>query len=177
MMKHLITISNDRRRKRIALPVAGHDPAAKAVVMTLLDEIGFDGVDAGPIAESWRQQPGTPTYCTDLDRAGVIQALAIVGKSHAPARRDQFIQQMLLLTRQGAAPDLISPARPPFGAGSAEASSSHRRTKKGGLSPLFHASRVSGRSGGSPMSAGFRLRTRRRSARCQRSPASSPWRA
>jgi len=115
-MKHSITISNDRRRMRIALPVAGHDPAAKAVVMKLLDEIGFNGVDAGPLEESWRQQPGTPTYCTDLDRAGVIQALAIASKSHAPARRDQFIQQMLLLTRQGAAPDLISLGRSIYGA-------------------------------------------------------------
>jgi hypothetical protein len=61
---------------RIALPVAGDDPKAKAVVMQLVDEIGFDAVDNGPIAESWRQQPGTPVYATDFDAAGVRKALA-----------------------------------------------------------------------------------------------------
>lgn len=60
---------------RIALPVAGDDAKAKAVVMGLVDAIGFDPVDAGPLAESWRQQPGTPVYGTDLDAAGVRRAL------------------------------------------------------------------------------------------------------
>jgi len=61
---------------RIALPVAGDDPAAKAVVLRLIDEIGFDGVDAGSLDESWHQQPGTPAYTKDFDAAGVRQALA-----------------------------------------------------------------------------------------------------
>jgi hypothetical protein len=61
---------------RIALPVAGDDPKAKAIVMQLVDEIGFDAVDTGTIAESWRQQPGTPVYATDFDAAGVRKALA-----------------------------------------------------------------------------------------------------
>jgi len=60
---------------RIALPVAGDDPAAKAVVMRLLDEMGFDAVDAGGLDESWRQQPHTPVYGTDLDAEGVRRAL------------------------------------------------------------------------------------------------------
>jgi len=50
--------ADDRR----ALPVAGDDPSAKEVVLALLDELGFDGVDAGALDESWRQQPGTPVY-------------------------------------------------------------------------------------------------------------------
>ena len=61
---------------RIALPVAGDDRRAKDVVIRLLDELGFDGVDAGSLDESWRQQPGTPVYGTDLDAAGVRKALA-----------------------------------------------------------------------------------------------------
>jgi 8-hydroxy-5-deazaflavin:NADPH oxidoreductase len=61
---------------RIALTVAGDDPAAKELVIQLLDELGFDGVDAGTLDESWRQQPGTPVYATDLDVAGVRRALA-----------------------------------------------------------------------------------------------------
>jgi 8-hydroxy-5-deazaflavin:NADPH oxidoreductase len=60
---------------RIALPVAGDDQRAKDIVISLLDELGFDGVDAGSLDESWRQQPETPVYGTDLDAAGVRKAL------------------------------------------------------------------------------------------------------
>jgi len=60
---------------RIALPVAGDDEHAKGVVLDLVDELGFDAVDAGSLAESWRQQPGTPVYGTDLDAASVRRAL------------------------------------------------------------------------------------------------------
>ncbi len=60
---------------RIALPVAGDDPAAKTIVLRLIDELGFDGVDAGGLDESWRQQPDTPVYGTNHDAAGVRRAL------------------------------------------------------------------------------------------------------
>ena len=69
---------------RIALPVAGDDPKAKAVVMKLLDEIGFDAVDTGTIAESWRQQPGTPVYGTDFDADGVRRALSEAKQERTP---------------------------------------------------------------------------------------------
>jgi predicted dinucleotide-binding enzyme len=62
--------------ERVALPVAGDDPEAKDVVLALLDELGFDGVDAGPLSESWRQQPGTPVYGTDLPAERLREALA-----------------------------------------------------------------------------------------------------
>jgi predicted dinucleotide-binding enzyme len=61
---------------RIALAVAGDDAPAKATVMQLVEDIGFDAVDAGAIAQSWRQQPGSPGYLKDYDVAGVRQALA-----------------------------------------------------------------------------------------------------
>jgi 8-hydroxy-5-deazaflavin:NADPH oxidoreductase len=61
---------------RIALPVAGDDEAAKAVVLRLVDELGFDPVDAGTVDESWRQQPGSPVYGRDYDAEGVRRALA-----------------------------------------------------------------------------------------------------
>jgi len=47
---------------RRALVVAGDDPDAKAEVRRLIDEFGFDTVDAGPLSESWRIEPGTPGY-------------------------------------------------------------------------------------------------------------------
>jgi hypothetical protein len=61
---------------RIALPVAGDDDGAKAVVMQLLEELGFDAVDTGGLDESWRQQPGTPVYTTDLDADDARRALS-----------------------------------------------------------------------------------------------------
>lgn len=61
---------------RIALPIAGDDKTAKGVVMRLVDQLGFDPVDAGGLDESWRQQPGSQVYTTDLDAAGVRRALA-----------------------------------------------------------------------------------------------------
>jgi hypothetical protein len=61
---------------RIALPVAGDDAAGKAVVLRLLDELGFDGIDAGSLADSWRQQVGTPACCRDLDADTLRAALA-----------------------------------------------------------------------------------------------------
>lgn len=60
---------------RIAIPVAGDHLAAKSVVLELADQLGFDGLDAGPLAESWRQQPGTPVYTTDLPLDVARQAL------------------------------------------------------------------------------------------------------
>ncbi|SDC12164.1 hypothetical protein SAMN04488581_0128 [Mycolicibacterium neoaurum] len=61
---------------RIALPVAGEDGAGRELVHQIVDELGFDPVDAGPISESWRQQPGTPVYGKDFDAAATRTALA-----------------------------------------------------------------------------------------------------
>ncbi len=75
--KHLLELGRPAGTPgRIALPVAGDDAAAKAVVMRLVDELGFDPVDTGGLDESWRQHPGTPVYGTDLDAEGVRRALA-----------------------------------------------------------------------------------------------------
>ena len=71
---------------RIALPVAGDDARAKGIVLRLVDELGFDGVDAGGLDDSWRQQPGTPVYGTDYDAEGVRRAL----KQASPERPAGF---------------------------------------------------------------------------------------
>jgi len=49
-------------RNRRALVIAGDDPAAKETVTHLLDQFGFDTVDAGPLREGWRIQRDTPGY-------------------------------------------------------------------------------------------------------------------
>ena len=48
--------------ERSALAIAGDDPGAKALVTSLLDEIGFDTVDLGPLSEGWRTQRDTAAY-------------------------------------------------------------------------------------------------------------------
>jgi len=101
---------------RIALPVAGDDPRARAAVMTLIDEIGFDIVDAGALDESWRQQPGTPAYCTDLDRGSLVSALAMADRARAPERRDRFIEEMRAAIREGRPVDLVALGRSVYGA-------------------------------------------------------------
>ncbi len=60
---------------RRALPIAGEDAAAKGTVTAMIDEFGFDVVDAGPLAEGWRFQRDTPAYVTPLDADGMREAL------------------------------------------------------------------------------------------------------
>ena len=72
---------------RLALPVAGDDPVAKQVVLRLIEELGFDGVDAGGLDDSWRQQPGTPVYDKELDSSGVRHALAEAQRGRLPEWR------------------------------------------------------------------------------------------
>lgn len=69
---------------RIALPVAGDDAKAKRVVMDLVNAIGFDPVDAGTLADSWRQQPATPVYGQDYDADGVRRALSEASPQRTP---------------------------------------------------------------------------------------------
>ena len=71
---------------RIALPVAGDDATAKSRLIELLDKMGFDGLDAGSLQDSWRQEPGTPAYCTDLDLATLPAALAAANRGEAKAK-------------------------------------------------------------------------------------------
>jgi predicted dinucleotide-binding enzyme len=83
--KHLHDLGRTKGApNRIALPVAGDDAKAKATVLRLLDDLGFDGVDAGGLDESWRQQPGTPVYAKDFDAAGVRRALQEARNERTP---------------------------------------------------------------------------------------------
>ncbi|GAA2273603.1 hypothetical protein GCM10010145_44900 [Streptomyces ruber] len=71
---------------RLAVPVAGDDEAAKARVRALIEELGFDTVDAGPLDESWRQQPDTPVYGLRGGVEDVTKALA----DASPERKPEF---------------------------------------------------------------------------------------
>ena len=64
---------------RRALPIAGDDAEAKQRVTALFDDLGYDIVDAGPLAEGWRFERAHPAYCVKLDRAGLQAALVRAG--------------------------------------------------------------------------------------------------
>jgi 8-hydroxy-5-deazaflavin:NADPH oxidoreductase len=87
-------VTPPRTPGRIALAVAGDDAAFKATAMELVDTTGFDPIDAGSIADSWRQQPGTPAYCTDLTADELRGALAAADRSTMTQRRDRMVAEM-----------------------------------------------------------------------------------
>jgi 8-hydroxy-5-deazaflavin:NADPH oxidoreductase len=61
---------------RSAVPIAGDHAPAKTVVATLIDSLGFDAYDVGPLAESRRFAPGTPAQRAYLDPDGMFAAPA-----------------------------------------------------------------------------------------------------
>ncbi|MFM9457743.1 NADPH-dependent F420 reductase [Streptomyces europaeiscabiei] len=71
---------------RVALPVAGDDETAKSRIRALIDELGFDTVDAGGLDDSWRQQPDTPVYGLRAGVEDVTKALA----EASPERKPEF---------------------------------------------------------------------------------------
>lgn len=73
---------------RIAIPVAADALSHRQLGMALVEDTGFDGFDAGTLAESWRQQPGAPAYCTDLLLDQLPAALAAAVRARSPRRRD-----------------------------------------------------------------------------------------
>ncbi|WP_250009599.1 NADPH-dependent F420 reductase [Actinoplanes sp. M2I2] len=71
---------------RSALPIAGDDAAAKQIATEFLDALGYDAVDAGSLADSWRQEPGTPAYGPPYGTYAV--------KAGTPASADQIRQAL-----------------------------------------------------------------------------------
>jgi predicted dinucleotide-binding enzyme len=61
---------------RMAVSIAGDDAAAKKVVFQIIEDLGFDPVDAGSLDESWRQEPDTPVYGAALGAEATRKALS-----------------------------------------------------------------------------------------------------
>lgn len=78
--------------KRIALPISGDDDHAKSLVATLINDSGFDTFDAGSMEQSWRQQPGSPVYCTDLNLAQLKMNSSNVDREMLHERRELSVQ-------------------------------------------------------------------------------------
>lgn len=73
-------------RGRLAIAVAGDHPEAVQTAMKLVNDTGFDPVLSGSIAESWRQQPCTPSYCCDWEAATLLRAFPLAKKGEGLAR-------------------------------------------------------------------------------------------
>lgn len=86
---------------RLAIAVAGDQNQGKQTAMALVDECGFDAVDAGSLEDSWRQQPSTPAYCCDYDAETMRRELAAAVKGEAAGKRNQL---PTLFAELGAAP-------------------------------------------------------------------------
>jgi predicted dinucleotide-binding enzyme len=80
---------------RVALPVAGDDQRAKERVVQLINDSGFDAYDYGSLDDSWRQQPGSPVYCTDLTLAQLEQCIMQAKRELLPQRREEGLQYIL----------------------------------------------------------------------------------
>lgn len=96
---------------RLAIAVAGDDPRAKEVVMELVDQIGFDPVDAGSLADSWRQQISTPAFCCDYDAEAMQQALAAAVPGVAPTIRNKMMELFAKLGENPNHADIIAANR------------------------------------------------------------------
>ena len=80
---------------RIAIPVAADGDREREVAMALVEETGLDAFYSGALADSWRQQPGAPCYCTDLGLAEMPNALASAERKRLPRRRDLAIEAIM----------------------------------------------------------------------------------
>jgi predicted dinucleotide-binding enzyme len=98
-------------KSRIALPVSGDDARSRQLVMALLDEIGFDAIDAGPLSESWRYQPGTPAYCPDPTIQQLPELLERAKRDKAAGNRDQAAKLMAKLPPDFPPQDLVRVSR------------------------------------------------------------------
>lgn len=79
---------------RIAIPIAGDDESAVEIVGKLVSDTGFDYVFSGSLADSWRQQPGTPAYCGDYSAEEVRAKLDLAERQKSPKRRDYLLQKL-----------------------------------------------------------------------------------
>ena len=67
--------------ERRALPIAGGDTRDTALTTDLHSQFGFDVVDAGPLANSWRFERAKPAYCIPLDKAALVVALDLAQRN------------------------------------------------------------------------------------------------
>jgi predicted dinucleotide-binding enzyme len=98
-------------KDRLAIAVAGDDAEAKSIVSGLVDEVGFDPVDAGGLGDSWRQQPSTPAYCCDYDAEDTRRGLAAAKPGEGPRKRDLIAETYSKLGANPTHADIVASNR------------------------------------------------------------------
>lgn len=78
-------------RNRIAIAISGDSIKSKKIVFTLVEELGFDPYDVGDIAQSWKQQPGSPIYCRDIHLEELKKR--VEGMADRPGMRDEILEK------------------------------------------------------------------------------------
>ena len=96
---------------RIVLPIAGDDATAKSLLTELLDQMGFDGLDAGSLQQSWRQEPGTPAYCTDLELDTLPAALAAANHDEAKPKALEAVDKVFPIFATASTRELVRVTR------------------------------------------------------------------
>lgn len=76
---------------RIAMAIFGEHATQKQVMIDVVNDLGFDAVDGGALSDSWKSQPGTPAYCTELTKVELIEALNNADQERAPILRDKVM--------------------------------------------------------------------------------------
>ena len=78
-------------RNRIAIAISGDSIKSKKIVFTLVEELGFDPYDVGDIAQSWKQQPGSPIYCRDIHLEELKKRVETM--ADRPGMRDEILEK------------------------------------------------------------------------------------
>ncbi|MHA6893119.1 NADPH-dependent F420 reductase [Ralstonia pseudosolanacearum] len=94
--------------QRLAIAVAGDDVGAKQTAMGLVDQMGFDPVDAGSLQDSWRQQPSTPAYGCDYEAETMREALAAAIPGVSATKRDQLPEHFAKLGPNPSHADVVA---------------------------------------------------------------------
>ncbi len=98
---------SESKQDRIAMVISGDDENAKKIVSQLINDVGFETVNAGALSDSWRHQPGTPAYCTELNAEELKQALKAGNKKDAGNLRDLAITKLMGRTSPPTHEDIV----------------------------------------------------------------------
>ena len=78
---------------RVAIAVSGDDAESKEIVFRLVDELGFEPFDLGSIDQSWKQQPGSPVYCRDINLQELKQRIEKLGTGGAKKMHEKILEK------------------------------------------------------------------------------------
>ncbi len=93
-------------RERLAIAVAGDDGDTKRVAMEIVDIMGFDPVDTGSLANSWRHQPAAPGYCCDYSAEMVLKGVAQANEAERIRARGLIFERLMTFDREVMPSDL-----------------------------------------------------------------------